>query len=197
MRQVAANPGQVRLLRRQLEGYRRVLPSLDLKRRQLAAALASERSELARARGAVAACIAAAGRTMPMLAAVPENAAPPVSLQRTPAEPQLIAGIAVEGFAGLQPQATVNPVCASAAWTDGLVAALGEAAALQLRAREREQRAAQLDVALRKASQRVNLLEKLLIPRTARRLRTVEVLLGDLKRSDVIRAKIAKARRPA
>jgi len=197
MRKAAANPGQVRHLRRQLEGYQRVLPSLDLKRRQLSAALAMERRELAQERTAFDTAIARAGTSLPMLAGADSSLDAAIAVHLMPVPTQLIAGVPVEGFARLQIVVVEQGVCGAASWADGLLDAVQLTAELRLRAEVRDRRAAQLEAALRRASQRVNLLEKLLIPRTARQLHSVEVLLGDLKRAAVIRAKIAKSRQHA
>jgi V/A-type H+-transporting ATPase subunit D len=102
--------------------------------------------------------------------------------------------VPVEGFGALQIEVAEPGLCGAAAWADGLIDALRRAAELRLRVEVRERRMARLDGALRRASQRVNLLEKLLIPRAAQRLHSLEVLLGDLKRAEVIRAKLAKSR---
>jgi V/A-type H+-transporting ATPase subunit D len=197
VRRAAANPGQVRNLRRQVESYRRVLPSLDLKRRQLSAALARERRDLAQARVAFETALTTIGSELPMLAGAEPSLDAGIAVHLQPAPTQMIAGVPVEGFAALEVTVTEQGLCGAASWVDGLVEAVRLAAELRLRAAACERRAAQLDAALRRASQRVNLLEKLLIPRTEQRLHSVEVLLGDLKRAEVIRAKIAKSRQHA
>jgi len=62
-------------------------------------------------------------------------------------------------------------------------------AALAMRTR----RVAALEHALQRATQRVNLLEKLLIPRTRRAIRTIDIAIADSRRAAFVRAKIAKA----
>jgi V/A-type H+-transporting ATPase subunit D len=194
VRQAAANPGQVRVLRRQLEGYRRVLPSLDLKRRQLSAALAAERQELVKVSATYDATISSAGSRLPMLAGAEPSLDASITAHVLPAPPQMIAGVPVEGLAALQVEVVEPGLCGGASWMDGFMDEVRRAGEQRLHVEVRSRRVAQLDSALRRASQRVNLLEKLLIPRTAQRLRSVEIVLGDLKRAEVIRAKLAKAR---
>ncbi len=68
---------------------------------------------------------------------------------------------------------------------------------LELRvARQVEQRRLELlDAAVRKVTQRVNLFEKVLIPRSREHIRRIGIALSDAERAAVVRAKIAKGKR--
>ena len=60
-----------------------------------------------------------------------------------------------------------------------------------------QRRGALLDAALRKVTQRVNLFEKVLIPRARDNIRRIRIYLGDAERAAVVRSKIAKRKRAA
>ena len=50
---------------------------------------------------------------------------------------------------------------------------------------------------LRIATQRVNLFEKVMIPRTQENIRVIKIYLGDMQTAEVVRGKIAKAKAAA
>jgi V/A-type H+-transporting ATPase subunit D len=52
-------------------------------------------------------------------------------------------------------------------------------------------------LAVQKITQRVNLFDKMLIPRTRENIRKIGIFLADSERAAVVRAKIAKSRRLA
>ena len=58
-------------------------------------------------------------------------------------------------------------------------------------------RLALLDEAVRKVTQRVNLFEKVLIPRTKEHIRKIRIYLSDAERAAVVRSKIAKRKHAA
>ncbi len=54
-----------------------------------------------------------------------------------------------------------------------------------------------LEEAVRKATQRVNLVEKVLIPRSRAHIKKIRIYLSDEERAAVVRSKIAKKKRAA
>ena len=50
---------------------------------------------------------------------------------------------------------------------------------------------------MRKVTQRVNLFEKVLIPRTREQIRRIRIYLSDAERAAVVRSKIAKRKHAA
>ena len=55
-----------------------------------------------------------------------------------------------------------------------------------------QQRVAVLDKAVKKVSQRVNLFDKVLIPRALQNIRKIRIFLSDTERAGVVRAKLTK-----
>jgi V/A-type H+-transporting ATPase subunit D len=77
-------------------------------------------------------------------------------------------------------------------WVDNLVQLLRSYLEARLRERVAEQRVKILEHAVQRITQRVNLFEKVLIPRTRENIQRIEIYLADEQRSAVVRAKIAK-----
>jgi V/A-type H+-transporting ATPase subunit D len=77
-------------------------------------------------------------------------------------------------------------------WVDLLVENLQRLATLNVRLQVSDERVALLEVAARKITQRVNLFQKVLIPRADSSIRKIVIFLADQERAAVVRSKIAK-----
>jgi V/A-type H+-transporting ATPase subunit D len=77
-------------------------------------------------------------------------------------------------------------------WVDVLVERLKEAVWLHQKLNVSKKRVDILEYAVRKITQRVNLFEKVLIPRTRNNIKKIQIFLGDAERAAVVRSKIAK-----
>lgn len=105
-----------------------------------------------------------------------------------------IAGVEVPYFEGIEFEEFSYSLFETAPWVDAAI--LGLRALAQLREQIKitnEQRTA-LEKELREVSIRVNLFEKILIPRAIENIRTIKVFLGDQQLAAVSRAKVAKAK---
>jgi len=80
-------------------------------------------------------------------------------------------------------------------WVDVLVAELLRSTDLAVRLQVVAERRRRLELAARVISQRVNLFEKILIPRATANIRKVRISLSDAGRYSAVRAKLAKAKR--
>jgi V/A-type H+/Na+-transporting ATPase subunit D len=77
-------------------------------------------------------------------------------------------------------------------WLDAFVLNLRECKALAIKSTNMEERIRILAVELKQVYTRVNLFEKVLIPRCIKNIKTIKIFLGDLLLSAVSQAKIAK-----
>ena len=82
-------------------------------------------------------------------------------------------------------------------WVDLLVENLEKLAELRVHLQIRQERVIRLDYAARKITQRVNLFEKVLIPRAEENIRRIVIFLSDQERAAVVRSKIAKGKNAA
>lgn len=80
-------------------------------------------------------------------------------------------------------------------WVDRVAKRLKEMLILRLRVQVEERRVELLDAAVRIITQRVNLFDKVLIPRTQENIRRIKIHLSDAERVGVINAKLAKNKR--
>jgi V/A-type H+-transporting ATPase subunit D len=80
-------------------------------------------------------------------------------------------------------------------WVDRAIDLLGQMLELKVRQQIERVRLERLDEALQKTTQRLNLFDKVLIPRTESNIRRIRIALSDAERAGVVRAKIAKGKR--
>lgn len=78
------------------------------------------------------------------------------------------------------------------AWVDGVVRGVRGLSEAHIKISIAQEKKAALEKELREVSIRVNLFEKILIPRALRNIRKIKVYLGDLLLAAVARAKVAK-----
>ena len=80
-------------------------------------------------------------------------------------------------------------------WVDHLAELLAAMLELRLQLQVDARRLALLHEAVRTITQRVNLFDKVLIPRAQANIKRIRIFLADGERAAVVRAKIAKAKR--
>lgn len=105
-----------------------------------------------------------------------------------------IAGIEVPYFEGATFQEVQYALIDTPAWIDGVVIGLQKLAALLVEIHVLKEKQNALEKELRSVSIRVNLFEKILIPRAERNIRKIRVFLGDQQLSAVGQMKVAKAK---
>jgi len=192
MTRLALNKTELARKKRELATYRRFLPSLDLKRRQLLEERSRARADLAELERQRAALRDEAGRNIPMLSNRRISVEGLVTVRDVQLGEANIVGVCVPVFEGVD--FTVEPygLLSKPHWVDAVVEMLKRAAELQLREQVARERLERLEAGLKKVTQRVNLFEKVLIPRAEAAIRTIQVGLADIERASVVRSKIAK-----
>jgi V/A-type H+-transporting ATPase subunit D len=80
---------------------------------------------------------------------------------------------------------------------DVTAAHLKSSAEVAIRAQFERHRLDLLQVAVKRVTQRVNLFDKVLIPRTRRNIKRIQIYLSDAERAGVVQAKVAKKKRLA
>lgn len=192
MAKVALNKAQLHKERSALSTYRRFLPSLDLKRRQLVVELAAARRAQARLEAEVQEVLTEIGRRLPMLAfrSIDLTGLVRVTGVELAEENRLgarLPRLEEVGFAVMEYGLLARPH-----WVDAVVEGLKRVAGLQLGIEVAKARVAAFQAALRKTTQRVNLFEQVLIPGAQTNIKRIEVFLADGERAAVVRSKLAK-----
>jgi V/A-type H+-transporting ATPase subunit D len=178
----------------QLKLYKRLLPSLDLKRRQLTVEAQKAQVEYEAAKSAVEALETRIGEELPMLADEEFRPEGLVKLTGYRAGEQNVVGVRLPILKSVECQVAEYSRLASPPWVDMLVQRLKDAAEQRLRAGIAGQRVDILRQQVRRITQRVNLFDKILIPEAHKNIQRIRVYLGDVERSAVVTSKLAKGK---
>ena len=177
-----------------LKLYEKLLPSLELKRRQLTIELDKARREYAATQAEVERVEARVGAELPMLANTEIELKGLVKMTAFDLEQENVVGVRLPELKKVECEVGEYSPLAKPPWVDALVERLGDAAEARTRIQVAAERVRILSRAERRITQRVNLFEKILIPRTRRNIERIQIWLGDMGRAAVVQAKLAKAR---
>ena len=179
-------------LTRQLKTYQNFLPSLDLKRRQLLAEQEKARRELQELTHREEALRPMVEKQVPMLGYTHVDVRGIVRVSKTDVVEENVMGIRLPKLGGLEIKVSEYPFLGKPHWIDRLVQLLKQAMEIRINRRVMERRLELLASAAKVVSQRVNLFEKVLIPKTEADVQRIRVYLSDSERASIVRAKIAK-----
>jgi V/A-type H+-transporting ATPase subunit D len=195
MERLSLNKSSLSHEQRRLKTFERFLPSLDMKRKQLMAQRAAARAALERTRKAMAELPAKVAKGLPMLSNREVDLSDLVTLEAVHIGRENQMGIWLPALEGVEMRVAPYGRLAKPHWVDAVVEELTVMLELRLREQVELRRLALLEEALRTLTQRVNLFEKVLIPRTRENIRHIGIYLADQERAAVVRAKIAKGKR--
>ena len=191
---VAFNKSSLNKQQQQLKLYKKVLPSLDLKRRQLTVELTKARKELDALQDEYQAYLKETVKQIPMLAAPGVDFQDLVTMDEVVIGEENMVGVHMPILVSVKTTVREYATLATPAWMDALTARLQKACELYARTLVAQQRIDTLKHAVRKATQRVNLFEKVLIPDCQNIIKQIKIFLGDAERAAVVRSKLAKMR---
>lgn len=183
--------------RSRLAAYRRFLPSLDLKRQQLIAERNKARQRVQAMAAEREALFRAAGEEVPMLAMAGIDLDGLARIQGARYGEENVVGVMLPVVDHVEVRVQDYGLLALPHWVDRVAELLEQALRLEVEIIVAEQRVALLEQAVKKVTQRVNLFEKVLIPRTQAHIRKIQIYLGDAERAGVVTAKLAKSKRAA
>jgi len=103
-----------------------------------------------------------------------------------------IAGVPIPLFEGADFELEQYDLYTAPLWLDMAVERLKQVFLIDLEIKVIEEQRRRLDEELRTTTQRVNLFEKIKIPQTKGNIKKIQIYLGDLQTSAVVRGKIAK-----
>jgi len=105
-----------------------------------------------------------------------------------------IAGVEVPYFDGIEFEEFTYSLFETPPWIDAAIVELRALAQVHERIKIANEQMSALEKELREVSIRVNLFEKILIPRAVETIKTIKVFLGDQELAAVSRAKVAKTK---
>jgi len=192
MAKLSLNKSALQKERKLLGLYQRILPSLDLKRQQLMMELAKSKKVLVKNRQEIAQLEDVAANTIPMLAITEIELSGLVKIREVTTALENVVGVKLPVLKDIQFDLLRYSMLGKPHWVDVVVERLKEAAWGHERLNIAEKRFGVLETAVRKITQRVNLFEKVLIPKSKRNMKKIQIFLSDAERAAVVRSKIAK-----
>ncbi|MBT8440995.1 MAG: V-type ATP synthase subunit D [Gammaproteobacteria bacterium] len=179
---------------KRLAAFEKFLPSVDLKRRQLIAERNKAIKVLDRRREQLETVMSRVAEELPMLTGGPEDLNSLIKVAGVDIVEENLMGVRLPVLKKVSFDRRPYALLARPHWIDRLVDFLVDAMELQLQCQVDEERLRILEDAVRKSTQRFNLFDKVLIPRTRANIRQIQLFLSDQSTAAVVRAKIAKTR---
>ncbi len=192
MTRVSLNKNALKRERDRLKLFRSVLPSLDLKRQQLAIEAKKARAVLAEVEGRLG---DEDERLQGLFEIVGEKEMPLEGLLRTKEVvlgERNVVGTRLPVVESVTFERASYSTLAKPFWVDFLVEALERLADLRLQHQVARESVRRLDAAARRTTQRVNLFEKRLIPEARANIKRIGLTISEQERSAVVRSKLAK-----
>lgn len=178
--------------RENLKLYRKVLPSLDLKRRQLMGEQKREEKSFERLEEEYRAFPGTIARELPMLGGGIIDFASLIRVGEVHKGTENVVGVRLPVLDRLDFEEQSYSLLGTPHWVDPAMDRLKEFAQMQARFEIGQERVECLRQAARKITQRVNLFEKILIPTAESNIKRIQIHLADAERAAVVQSKIAK-----
>lgn len=178
--------------RSQLKNFQDVLPSLDLKRQQLMQERSKAEQALEKDKEALSRFLDDIGERIPMLANREvdlTDLARVVSLEQ---REENVVGVKLPKLESFEVEVKPYSLLSRPQWVDEVASRLKECVELSLRVRFGRRRVEILRRSVQRVTQRVNLFDKVLIPKTRKNIQRIQIYLGDSERAAVVRSKAAK-----
>ena len=176
----------------QLKSYERFLPSLDLKRQQLMAERVRAREEVDRLEQKVQALVRQVGEKLPMLAQQGVALDGLVKLKDYKVKEVNVVGVKLPDLDRIEVAVRPYSVLAKPHWVDAAALLLHDVIEARVRVKIAEERVRIFERAVATITQRVNLFEKVLIPRAKANIKRIRIYLSDEQMQAVVRSKISK-----
>jgi len=165
---------------------------LDLKRKQLLAERAKAAAALTRTEEALRPIDTLIAEQLPMVSNAEVDLTDLVRVERVTVGDENIVGTHLPTLESVKLEVREYGFLGRPHWVDRVVRALRETLELRIQMQVEQERLQLLETAVRRITQRVNLFEKVLVPRTRENIRQIRIYLSDSERAAVVRAKIAK-----
>ncbi|WP_417516859.1 V-type ATP synthase subunit D [Marinobacter sp.] len=195
MGKLALNKSTLNKEGRKVKAYRRFVPALDLKRKQLLAERAHSKQALADLDQSLEGVRQRVKEQLPMLCNYKGSVDRLVEIDAFSLTQVNLVGIRLPVLESLSLKVHPYSALATEHWQDPLVVLLKQTVELQLKQRVLNKRLELLETGLRKTTQRLNLFDKVLIPQAEQNIRKIRIALSDSERAGVVISKIAKKKR--
>lgn len=194
MAKVALNKSALKKQRDDLALYKKFLPSLDLKRKQLLTELKENQRQLAELEEEIEQLEHDLGELFALLGGSRLELSDLVQVKDVDFDRQNVVGAKLPVLSEVHFEVEDYSLLSRPFWVDFLVERWKQMAKLLIRKQVQEERVRRLQHAVRRTTQRVNLFDKVLIPRAEENIKRIQIALADQERSRVVRSKIAKGK---
>jgi V/A-type H+-transporting ATPase subunit D len=181
--------------KRLLDTFQDVLPSLDLKRRQLSAEQGKAKQVLAETQQKLAAIESEIAQEIPMLSNELVDLTGIVKVTDVDLVEENVMGTRLPKVNDVKIQVLPYALLGKPFWVDRVVELLKTALEFQIAAQVAKQRLELLNKAERIVTQRFNLFDKVLIPKAKGNIKKIQIYLADAERAGVINSKLAKGKK--
>ena len=195
MARLALNKSSLQKQRSQLAQFKRFLPSLDLKRRQLMAERSTATETLAKTEEELKHLREEVAKKLLMLSDREVDLEGLVRVTRLEHDIENRVGIKLPRLKSVEVEVRPYARLGRPQWVDVLAEHLRRCVELTLRVEFARRRLEIVQREVKRVSQRVNLFDKVLIPRTRKNIKYIQIYLGDAERAAVVRSKVAKKKR--
>ena len=193
MTKLKKTKNELKAQREALRRYHRFLPTLELKKQQLQREVRRAEAALRERTAQEEALLERLRPWVKLLSSQPDLATY-VRLEALDQDTANIAGVTVPVLTGLRFARPAIDYFETPAWLEDAVAALSELTSIRAARRVLDRQKELLGEELRITAQRVNLFEKVMIPRAEDNIRIIRIALGDAQTAAVARAKLAKGK---
>ncbi|WP_170603886.1 V-type ATP synthase subunit D [Ruegeria arenilitoris] len=192
MARLQLNKSSLAREQKQLESFERFLPSLDLKRQQLMAERVKARAEVDRLQDQVNELAQQVGEKLPMLSQRGINLDGLVELRDYKVKEVNVVGVKMPDLDRIEVAVRSYSTLAKPHWVDAAARLLHDMIEARLRVKIAKERVKIFDKSVATITQRVNLFEKVLIPRAKANIKKIRIYLSDEQMQAVVRSKISK-----
>ena len=193
MAKLKKTKNELKAQREALRRYHRFLPTLELKKQQLQREVRRAETAWRERTTEEQALLERLRPWVKLLSALPDLGAY-VRLEALDLESANIAGVTVPVLTGLRFASPAIDYFETPAWLEDAIAVLSALTRVRAEQRVLDRRKWLLGEELRITAQRVNLFEKVMIPRAEDNIRVIRIALGDAQTAAVARAKLAKGK---
>jgi V/A-type H+-transporting ATPase subunit D len=192
MATVAINKSSLATERTQLRLFQRFLPSLDLKRQQLLTEHKQAQRQLMEAENEINELTQSLTGLMEPLGAYEIDLSGLVTIESVVIEEENIVGARLPVAREVKFKTAPYSMLAKPFWVDFFVEYMQRMCTMRVHLQIRRERVSRLKQQVRRITQRVNLFDKVLIPRAQENIKRIQIGLSEQERTAVVRSKIAK-----
>ncbi|MCX6372288.1 MAG: V-type ATP synthase subunit D [Actinobacteria bacterium] len=193
MAKLKKTKNELKAQREALQRYHRFLPTLELKKQQLQREVRRADAAWRERTTEEEALLERLRPWVKLLSSQPDLGAY-VRVEAFDLESANIAGVTVPLLTNVRFARPTIDYFETPAWLEDAVATVSDLTRIRAEQRVLERRRVLLGEELRITAQRVNLFEKVMIPRTEENMRVIRIALGDAQTAAVARAKLAKGK---